>query len=111
MSELLLSVDSVSMSFGAFKALSNVSFGVESNELVALIGPNGAGKTTLLNVLSGELTPQAGRVCFAGRDITSEPPHRVVAQGLARTFQAAEPFQRLTVRENVMVGGVARHQA
>ena len=98
------------MSFGAFKALSNVNFGVEPNELVALIGPNGAGKTTLLNVLSGELTPQAGRVSFAGRDITSESPHRVVAQGLARTFQAAEPFQRLTVRENVMVGGVARHK-
>jgi branched-chain amino acid transport system ATP-binding protein len=110
MSEPLLSVDDVSMSFGAFKALSNVSFGVESNELVALIGPNGAGKTTLLNVLSGELTPQTGRVRFAGHDMTSEPPNRVVAQGLARTFQAAEPFQRMTVRENVMVGGVPHHK-
>ena len=110
MSEPLLSVRDVSMSFGAFKALSNVSFDVGCNELVALIGPNGAGKTTLLNVLSGELKPQAGNVGFAGRDITSDPPHRVVAQGLARTFQAAEPFQRLTVRENVMVGGVARQK-
>ncbi len=110
MSGLLLSVDNVSMSFGAFNALSNVSFGVASHELVALIGPNGAGKTTLLNILSGELIPRAGRVGFAGRDITGEPPHRVVARGLARTFQAAEPFQRLTVRENVMVGGVPQHK-
>lgn len=109
MNEPLLSIDSASVSFGAFKALSDVSFSVEANELVALIGPNGAGKTTLLNVLSGEIRPQAGKVRFNGCDITSEAPHRVVAHGLARTFQAAEPFLRLTVRENVMVGGVTRH--
>jgi branched-chain amino acid transport system ATP-binding protein len=109
MNEPLLSIDGASVSFGVFKALSDVSFSVESSELVALIGPNGAGKTTLLNVLSGEIQPQAGTVRLGGRDITGEAPHRVVAHGLARTFQAAEPFQRLTVRENVMVGGVTRH--
>jgi branched-chain amino acid transport system ATP-binding protein len=109
MSEPLLSIDNVSVSFGAFRALSDVSFRVETNELVALIGPNGAGKTTLLNVLAGEIKPRLGSVHLAGQDITGTPPHQVVAHGLARTFQAAEPFQRLTVRENVMVGGVARH--
>ncbi|MGY8631890.1 ATP-binding cassette domain-containing protein [Bradyrhizobium sp. 14AA] len=110
MSEPLLSIDRASVNFGAFKALTDVSFSITANELVALIGPNGAGKTTLLNVLSGEITPQTGTVRFGGRDVTGEAPHRIVARGLARTFQAAEPFQRLTVRENVMVGGVAGHR-
>jgi branched-chain amino acid transport system ATP-binding protein len=109
MSEPLLSIDRISVSFGAFNALTDVSFNVDAGELVALIGPNGAGKTTLLNVLAGEIRPRSGTVCLAGQEITGEPTHRVVAHGLARTFQAAEPFQRLTVRENVMVGGVACH--
>jgi branched-chain amino acid transport system ATP-binding protein len=110
MNQSLLSVTGASVQFGAFKALTDVSFNIAANELVALIGPNGAGKTTLLNVLSGEITAQTGTVTFNGRNITNEPPHRVVAQGLARTFQAAEPFLRLTVRENVMVGGAAHHR-
>ncbi len=109
MSEPLLFIDGVSVSFGAFRALSDVSFKVDANELVALIGPNGAGKTTLLNVLAGEIRPRLGAVRLYGQDITGRPAHQVVANGLARTFQAAEPFQRLTVRENVMVGGVAQH--
>ncbi len=109
MTEPLLAIDGVSVSFGAFKALSDVGFRVEANELVALIGPNGAGKTTLLNVLAGDIRPRSGTVRLAGKDITGESPHRIAERGLARTFQAAEPFQRLTVRENVMVGGVARH--
>jgi branched-chain amino acid transport system ATP-binding protein len=109
MSEPLLSVDAVSVSFGAFNALTDVGFSVETGELVALIGPNGAGKTTLLNVLAGEIRPRSGTVRLAGQDITGMPPHRIVGRGLARTFQAAEPFQRLTLRENVMVGGVANH--
>ena len=109
MTEPLLAIDGVSVSFGAFKALSDVGFRVEANELVALIGPNGAGKTTLLNVLAGDVRPQSGTVRLAGKDVTGESPHRIAERGLARTFQAAEPFQRLTVRENVMVGGAARH--
>ncbi len=110
MSRPLLSIDGASVRFGAFKALTDVKFDIQANELAALIGPNGAGKTTLLNVLSGEITPQAGAVNFNGRNITGDAPHRVVAQGLARTFQAAEPFLRLTVRQNVMVGGAAHHK-
>ena len=110
MTEPLLSINGVSVSFGAFKALSDVSFKIQTDELVALIGPNGAGKTTLLNVLAGDIKPRCGTVRLGGADITGEPPHRVVMHGLARTFQAAEPFQHMTVRENVMVGGVAHHE-
>ena len=64
MTEPLLSIDSVSVSFGAFRALSDVSFRVETNELVALIGPNGAGKTTLLNVLAGEIRRRVSGRCI-----------------------------------------------
>jgi branched-chain amino acid transport system ATP-binding protein len=102
----ILSVDGASVSFGAFRALTDVTFEVAEGELVALIGPNGAGKTTILNVLSGEVPPDAGTVRFRGRPITGLRPHQVARLGLARTFQAAEPFLDLSVRENVMVGAV-----
>ncbi|MFG1285526.1 ATP-binding cassette domain-containing protein [Xanthobacter versatilis] len=102
----ILSVAGVSVTFGTFPALTEVTFDVAEGELVALIGPNGAGKTTILNVLSGEVPPTAGTVSFRGRPLAGLKPHEVARRGLARTFQAAEPFQHLTVRENVMVGGV-----
>jgi branched-chain amino acid transport system ATP-binding protein len=108
MSARLLSVDGVSVQFGGLRALTDVSFAVASGELLALIGPNGAGKTTLLNVLGGEIKPTAGSVTYAGVPATGLRPFEIVGKGLARTFQAAEPFQQLTVRENVMVGGVPR---
>jgi branched-chain amino acid transport system ATP-binding protein len=100
----LLNASGVSVQFNALRALSEVSFSVRHGELLALIGPNGAGKTTLLNVLAGEVKPSAGHVTYDGQPTTHLQPHQIVALGLARTFQAAEPFQNLTVRENVMVG-------
>ncbi|MFG1350242.1 ATP-binding cassette domain-containing protein [Xanthobacter autotrophicus] len=102
----LLCVDNASVTFGTFPALSEVRFDVAEGELVALIGPNGAGKTTILNVLSGEVAPTAGAVRFRGQPLSGLKPHQVARRGLARTFQAADPFLHLTVRENVMVGGV-----
>lgn len=101
----LLQVRDVSVQFGAFRALSNVTFDVAPGELVALIGPNGAGKTTVLNVLAGDLKPRTGDVTFKGKSLSGLRVKDIVARGLARTFQAAEPFESLTVRENVMVGG------
>ncbi|QTL02680.1 ATP-binding cassette domain-containing protein [Aquabacter sp. L1I39] len=102
----LLSVDRASVTFGTFPALSEVRFDVTEGELVALIGPNGAGKTTILNVLSGEVAPTVGTVRFRGETLGGLKPYQVARRGLARTFQAADPFLHLSVRENVMVAGV-----
>jgi branched-chain amino acid transport system ATP-binding protein len=102
----LLTVDGLGVRFNAFQALDNVSFTIAEGELLALIGPNGAGKTTLLNLLAGEVLPTSGEITLAGKTISGLPPHRIAQRGLARTFQAAEPFQHLTVRENVVAGAV-----
>jgi branched-chain amino acid transport system ATP-binding protein len=103
----LLEIEGVSVRFGGISALNNVSFTVRPGELLALIGPNGAGKTTLLNTIAGALAPSSGCIRFNGIEIENLPPHRVNAIGIGRTFQAAEPFHCMTVRENVMAGGVA----
>ena len=90
-------------SFGGFQALGGVSFQVEAGEISAVIGPNGAGKTTLFNVITGHLAPDSGRVGFAGRDITGQPPHAICRLGLARSFQRTNIFPRLSVFENVQI--------
>ena len=69
-----------------------------------MIGPNGAGKTTLFNLISGFQTPNAGRIVFAGDDITARPPEQIAASGLVRTFQLVQLFQNLSVLENIQVG-------
>jgi branched-chain amino acid transport system ATP-binding protein len=103
----LLEVEHVDVKFGGLSAVSDVSFTIRRGELLALIGPNGAGKTTLLNTMAGALAPTTGRIRFNGVPIENLPPHRVNALGIGRTFQAAEPFRHMSVRENVMAGGVA----
>jgi branched-chain amino acid transport system ATP-binding protein len=104
----LLFLEGLSRNFGGVKALQEVDLTVTQGLIFALIGPNGAGKTTLINVLTGLLTPSAGRVIFRGRDITRMAPHRVTQAGVARTFQTGRLFSRLTVAENVMAGGQLR---
>jgi branched-chain amino acid transport system ATP-binding protein len=99
----LLEVAGVTRAFGGFQALGGVTFGVGAGEIAAVIGPNGAGKTTLFNVITGHLTPDAGRVTFAGRDITGESPHAICHLGMARSFQRTNIFPRLTVFENVQI--------
>ena len=76
MAEPLLRLDGVGIAFGGLRAVHNVSLAVPAGSLSALIGPNGAGKTTLFALMSGFLTPDAGRVHFAGQDITGQAPHR-----------------------------------
>ncbi|MEO8857079.1 MAG: ABC transporter ATP-binding protein [Burkholderiaceae bacterium] len=99
----MLSLNAVSMRFGGVLAVDQLSIGLKQGAITGLIGPNGAGKTTAFNILAGSLVPSAGQVLFEGADITALPPHRRAALGIARTFQLAHEFTRLTVVENLMV--------
>ena len=103
MSEILR-VENVSRRFGGLLALDRAAFTAEDGQIVALIGPNGAGKTTLFSIITGFLAPHDGHIRYQGDDITGEPPHRLARRGIARTFQIAQPFAGLTVRENIAVG-------
>ena len=89
MAEALLRLEGLRKKFGALVVTDDLSFDVMPNELHAIIGPNGAGKTTLINQISGLATPDAGRIVFAGRDITALPVHARAGLGLARTFQVS----------------------
>jgi branched-chain amino acid transport system ATP-binding protein len=91
--------------FGGFTAVSNVSFKVEQGEILGLIGPNGSGKSTIFNMLSGTFAPTAGAIRFQGREIAGLPPHRIIHQGIGRTFQIPRPFRRLSIFENVVLAG------
>lgn len=93
MPQPLLEVHGVSLNFGGVKALSEVSIAVQPKTVTAVIGPNGAGKTSLYNVISGFYRPQAGTVCYDGRDITKIEPHRRAGMGMARTFQNIALFR------------------
>jgi branched-chain amino acid transport system ATP-binding protein len=107
----LLDVRGVSKRFGGVQAVKDVSFRVEKGMVKALIGPNGAGKTTLFNLVSGVAAPDAGAVAFRGAEIQGQPPHRIAALGLARTFQHIRLFAQMSALENVMVGRHVRSRA
>lgn len=94
----------VRKNFGGLSAVRDVSFSVEPGKITSLIGPNGAGKTTVFNLITGQLPLDGGKVIFKGKDITGLPPYRIVAQGIARTFQDLRLFQKLTVLQNVLLG-------
>jgi branched-chain amino acid transport system ATP-binding protein len=105
----LLRVEGLSKRFGGLQAVKDLSFTLAEGEIVALIGPNGAGKTTAFALLSGFLTPDAGRVWLHGRELHGLEPHEVNRLGLARTFQIMRPFPRLSVLRNVMIATLGRH--
>lgn len=100
---VLLSIRSVTKSFGGFMAVKDMSFDLEEGVIGGLIGPNGAGKTTLFNTLAGMLQPDKGEVFLDGAPIHGQAPHRVCASGLSRTFQIPRPFPEMTVLENIMM--------
>jgi branched-chain amino acid transport system ATP-binding protein len=108
-SQVFLSVDSVSMRFGGLLAVDSVAFNVAQGEIVSIIGPNGAGKTTLFNLLTGQLTPTQGRILFKGADVSRTPPQKRARYGFGRTFQISQTLTSLTVLENAMVGSFLRH--
>jgi branched-chain amino acid transport system ATP-binding protein len=104
----LLSVKGLSSGYGNVQILRDVSLEVRDKEVVALIGANGAGKTTLLSTISRLLTPMAGRISFAGHDLTAAPPDEVVGAGVIQVPQGRRLFAGLTVRENLLQGAYAR---
>jgi branched-chain amino acid transport system ATP-binding protein len=101
--------------FGGLVAVNDVDFTIPHGGIVSLIGPNGAGKTTFFNMLTGVYRPTRGEVFFEGKRVTTLPPHRITALGMARTFQNIRLFHNMTALENVLVamntriqGGVVR---
>ena len=100
----LLEIDGLSVYFGGLKAVDDVSLQVKEGQIVALIGPNGAGKTTLFNAASRLQKPTAGRIRFAGEEVTRLSAANTARLGMARTFQNLRIFVNMTVLENVLVG-------
>jgi ABC-type branched-subunit amino acid transport system ATPase component len=98
----VLTVEHLTVSFGAVRALNDVSYSISPGEVVGLIGPNGAGKTTFIDAVTG-FVRATGLVQLNGTDISKLPAYRRVRRGLTRTFQSMELFQDLTVRQNLMV--------
>ncbi len=107
---MMLEVDHIHKSFGDFKAVNGATLRVNTGEMVAVIGPNGAGKTTLFNLITGQLAPDSGTVRFKGEDITRLAPHQICRKGIARSFQIANIFPRLTVFRNVQVSVLSQQR-
>ena len=101
MADALLEIDALTRRFGGVVASDGISLAVPKGELHAIIGPNGAGKTTLIGQLAGEIAPDAGRIRFAGGDITGVPTYRRSQLGLARSFQITSLFLDFTALDNV----------
>jgi branched-chain amino acid transport system ATP-binding protein len=104
----LLDLDGVEASYGRIRALRGISLAVDRGEIVALIGSNGAGKTTTLRTISGLMHPAAGRVVFNGKDITHEPPDRIVQLGICQSPEGRRLFTRMTVADNLRMGAYTR---
>jgi urea transport system ATP-binding protein len=103
MSEVILSVEDLSVSFDGFKAVDGLNFYVEQNELRCVIGPNGAGKTTLLDMICGKTRPSSGTVKFGMRDITGMLEYQITRIGVGRKFQTPSTYEDLTVFENLEI--------
>ncbi|GGH30908.1 ABC transporter ATP-binding protein [Alsobacter metallidurans] len=106
--EPLLRVADIRVTFGGITALDGVSFDQRAGHILGLIGPNGAGKTTLFNCLSRLYHPTSGDIRLEGASILGRAAHRIAEIGIGRTFQNVALFQRLSVRDNALVGGHAR---
>jgi branched-chain amino acid transport system ATP-binding protein len=105
-----LALEGVTRTFGALRAIEDVTFSVAAGERRAILGANGAGKTTLFNCITGDFPATAGRVRFFGEDVTDLPPFERIRQGIRRTYQSSLLFRDLSVRDNLFlaVRGVSR---
>ena len=99
----MLKLTSVSKSFSALKVSDDISFEVSAGQALGVIGPNGAGKSTLFNLITGNLWADRGRIEFMGRDVTRVSPMIRTLSGIGRSFQIPQPFEKLTVFENLTV--------
>jgi len=106
----MLHVEDLHKSFDDFKAVNGAHLTVEKGQLVAVIGPNGAGKTTLFNLIAGQLQPNAGKILLNDEDISKLPPHVICRKGIARSFQIANVFHRLSVFRNVQVSVLSQQK-
>jgi branched-chain amino acid transport system ATP-binding protein len=102
----ILEVKSLSKSFGKLTAVNDLSFSLAQGEILGMMGPNGAGKTTVFNLLTGTFLPDKGNVTFKGEDVTKLSPSKRCRKGIGRTYQIPQPFNKLTVYENLLVGAV-----
>lgn len=89
--------------FGGLVAVNQVDLAFENNRLTSVIGPNGAGKTTVFNLLTGLMQPDGGKIYYKEKDITGYAPHRIVKEGIARSFQLLNIFNELTLFENIRI--------
>jgi len=105
---VILRLDDIHTFYGAIHALKGISIEVREGEIVTLIGANGAGKSTTLRSINGLNHPRRGRIEFAGRDITSEAPHRIVKMGISQSPEGRKLFSRMSVRENLEMGAFQR---
>jgi branched-chain amino acid transport system ATP-binding protein len=103
---MLLQLQGISKSFGSVVVADNIDLSVEAGEALGIIGPNGAGKTSLFNLIAGGISPASGKILLDGKDITAMPPHRRCIAGIGRSYQIPQPFENLTVFENLLVGAV-----
>ena len=105
----LLEVHKLTKYFGGNKAVDDISFSLQSGELLALIGPNGAGKSTTFNMVGGQIPASGGSVLFDGKELLGMPSRRIAHAGVGRTFQIASGFGSLTVLENVQMALLSHH--
>ena len=105
----LLEIEGLKIAYGGINAVKGIDLTVREGEVVALIGANGAGKTSTLKAICGILVPAAGRVTYAGVDITGAPSYTLVERGLALVPEGRQVFGRLTVAENLAMGAYARN--
>ena len=104
----MLEIHGISAHYGGVRALDDVSFKLDEEEILALIGGNGAGKTTLLNLISGIIKPSRGNIIFKGKSILSLSPERIVERGIIQVPEGRHVFGPLTVKENLELGAYRR---
>jgi branched-chain amino acid transport system ATP-binding protein len=107
----LLDVSDLGRTFGGVRAVRDLSFSLQADEILGLIGPNGAGKTTVVNLLSGVIKPSSGKVMLSGEEVTGLAPHELARKGLVRTFQSTTVYGNRTVRENALRGAYFKRYA